>query len=169
MLEYPTHRVNFEASMPATGVEPARPNGHRILSPGCLPIPPHRLKRDYNRSPNGYSVPIKVATLERSTFLWCSYYTHALNITVCHVSALLLIQPVLSRYFPGTFPAYVLWRVTPCPIRDNLLHEVLNKCHTRLNDDRSNPHSRDSCCFTSSPAKTRLHSSLLSCLNNPRL
>ena|SRR5690554_7755465 len=24
------------------GLEPARPNGHRILSPACLPIPPHQ-------------------------------------------------------------------------------------------------------------------------------
>ncbi len=27
------------------GLEPARPNGHRILSPACLPIPPLELKR----------------------------------------------------------------------------------------------------------------------------
>ncbi len=26
------------------GLEPARPNGHRILSPACLPIPPLELK-----------------------------------------------------------------------------------------------------------------------------
>ncbi len=29
-------------SIPAAGVEPARPCGHRILSPARLPIPPRR-------------------------------------------------------------------------------------------------------------------------------
>ena len=28
--------------VPQAGLEPARPNGHRILSPACLPIPPPR-------------------------------------------------------------------------------------------------------------------------------
>jgi hypothetical protein len=28
--------------VPVAGVEPARPCGHGILSPGRLPIPPHR-------------------------------------------------------------------------------------------------------------------------------
>jgi site-specific DNA recombinase len=27
-------------SVPQAGIEPARPNGHRILSPACLPVPP---------------------------------------------------------------------------------------------------------------------------------
>ena len=26
--------------LPGAGVEPARPYGHRILSPVCLPVPP---------------------------------------------------------------------------------------------------------------------------------
>ena len=31
-----------EILVPVAGVEPARPCGHGILSPGRLPIPPHR-------------------------------------------------------------------------------------------------------------------------------
>ena len=29
-------------SIPAAGIEPARPRGHRILSPARLPVPPRR-------------------------------------------------------------------------------------------------------------------------------
>ena len=32
--------VSYRASVLKEGVEPSRPNGHRILSPACLPIPP---------------------------------------------------------------------------------------------------------------------------------
>ena len=31
---------NASLNVPGAGLEPARPNGHRILSPACLPIPP---------------------------------------------------------------------------------------------------------------------------------
>ncbi len=31
---------NLEALVLGTGLEPVRPNGHWILSPTCLPIPP---------------------------------------------------------------------------------------------------------------------------------
>ncbi len=41
--------------VPEAGLEPARPNGHRILSPACLPIPPlghpWSEKRDSNPRP----------------------------------------------------------------------------------------------------------------------
>ena len=33
-------RLGFFSSVLGAGLEPARPNGHRILSPACLPIPP---------------------------------------------------------------------------------------------------------------------------------
>ncbi len=32
--------INKGDSVLEAGLEPARPNGHRILSPACLPIPP---------------------------------------------------------------------------------------------------------------------------------
>ena len=35
-------RWHCEILVPVAGVEPARPCGHGILSPGRLPIPPHR-------------------------------------------------------------------------------------------------------------------------------
>ncbi len=34
--------LSIKAFVPETGLEPVRPNGHRILSPACLPIPPLR-------------------------------------------------------------------------------------------------------------------------------
>jgi hypothetical protein len=33
--------------VPRAGLEPARPNGHQILSLACLPIPPPRPKHVY--------------------------------------------------------------------------------------------------------------------------
>ena len=41
--------------VPQAGLEPARPNGHRILSPACLPIPPPRqnLIFEFNISKSG--------------------------------------------------------------------------------------------------------------------
>ena len=38
-------RIDFFSSVLEAGLEPARPKGHRILSPACLPIPPleHKL------------------------------------------------------------------------------------------------------------------------------
>ena len=33
-------RIDFFSSVLEAGLEPARPKGHRILSPACLPIPP---------------------------------------------------------------------------------------------------------------------------------
>ncbi len=33
-------RLGFFSSVLKTGLEPVRPNGHWILSPTCLPIPP---------------------------------------------------------------------------------------------------------------------------------
>ena len=38
-----SHNIVLEA-----GLEPARANAHRILSPACLPIPPLELKRARN-------------------------------------------------------------------------------------------------------------------------
>ena len=32
--------LRFCILVPEAGVEPARPEGHRILSPACLPVPP---------------------------------------------------------------------------------------------------------------------------------
>lgn len=32
--------------VPRAGLEPARANAHRILSPACLPIPPPRLTQN---------------------------------------------------------------------------------------------------------------------------
>ena len=46
---YPNHRFYL---VPVTGLEPVRPCGQGILSPWCLPIPPHRRTViDYIRSP----------------------------------------------------------------------------------------------------------------------
>ena len=36
-------QMNAEAYVPGAGLEPARPNGHKILSLACLPVPPSRL------------------------------------------------------------------------------------------------------------------------------
>lgn len=56
--------------IPAAGVEPARPCGHRILSPARLPIPPRRRNNilNYNfktlimqmEAPTGFEPVIKV-------------------------------------------------------------------------------------------------------------
>ena len=35
-----SHFSTTSFSVPGAGLEPARPNGHKILSLACLPIPP---------------------------------------------------------------------------------------------------------------------------------
>ena len=37
----PARQAHTAYRVPGVGLEPTRPNGHRILSPACLPIPPH--------------------------------------------------------------------------------------------------------------------------------
>lgn len=36
----PARQAHTAYKVPGVGLEPTRPNGHRILSPACLPIPP---------------------------------------------------------------------------------------------------------------------------------
>ncbi len=65
-----THKSVGVLSIPAAGVEPARPCGHRILSPARLPIPPRRRNNiiNYNfktlimqmEAPTGFEPVIKV-------------------------------------------------------------------------------------------------------------
>ena len=50
------------SSVLKTGLEPVRPNGHWILSPTCLPIPPLQ-HIDYNCNQNWYIIK----SIERKT------------------------------------------------------------------------------------------------------
>ena len=53
--------------VPVAGVEPARPCGHWILSPGRLPIPPHRHMKSL--------VIIAYAAIVCKGKMFCKYYS----------------------------------------------------------------------------------------------
>ena len=55
--------------VPQAGLEPARPNGHRILSPACLPVPPPG-HGEGRKKKIRTKVPIFPVT-PKSFFAWC--------------------------------------------------------------------------------------------------
>ena len=62
-----TLMASSDVVVPVAGVEPARPCGHGILSPGRLPIPPHR----HNKS----LVIIAYGRCVCKGKLFCKYYS----------------------------------------------------------------------------------------------
>ena len=79
--------------VPQAGLEPARPNGHRILSPACLPIPPPRqnlifefnISKSGKRDSNSQHSAWKADALPIELFPRCECKYKVINITFASV------------------------------------------------------------------------------------
>ena len=115
MKKHCQSKIN-NAFVPQTGLEPVRPNGHRILSPACLPIPPPGCEVERKRDSNPRPQPWQGCALPAELF------SHSAD-EGTRTPRLTAPDPksgVATNYTTSALFKELLYRFCECKYRDNL-------------------------------------------------